>query len=53
MGVGEPRAPEIGHGIGFAPNNVVQNPIAGVLNKGADAENVVIGADHPNGAVGL
>ena len=47
MGVGEARAFEIGHRVGLAPDDIVQNPIAGVLHSSADPENIVIAADHP------
>ena len=46
--VGEPAAAEIRHRVGFAPDDVVQHPEAEVLHDGADAEDVVIGADHPD-----
>jgi hypothetical protein len=50
MRVGEAAALEVGHGIGFAPHHVIEDPEAQVLQRGADAENVVIGADHPQRA---
>ncbi len=50
MGVGEPLAAEIRHRVRFAPDDVVQHPVADVLHRGADPEDVVIGADHPDRA---
>ena len=53
MRVGEAAALEIGHGIGLAPHHIVQDPEAQILQRRADAENIVIGADHPDGAAVL
>ena len=53
MGVGEARAPEVGHRIGLAPDDVVQDPEFRVLQQRADAVDIVVAADHPNGAVVL
>ena len=53
MGVGETPAAEIRHRIGFSPDHVIENPVAQVLQDGADAENIVIGADHPKRPIGL
>ena len=47
MRIGEAAAAEIRHRIGLAPDDVVEDPEAEVLHDRADAENVVIGADHP------
>ena len=47
MRIGEAAAAEIRHRIGFAPDDVVEDPEAEVLEHRADAEDVVIGADHP------
>ena len=51
--VGEAAAAEIRHRVGFAPHHVVQDPEAEILQDRADAEDVVIGADHPERAGGL
>jgi hypothetical protein len=51
MRVGEAAALEVGHGIGLAPHHIVEDPEAQVLQDGADAEDVVIGADHPDRAI--
>ena len=51
MGVGEAPAAEIGHRVGFAPNHIVEDPEAEILQDCADAKDVVIGADHPQRAV--
>ena len=51
--IGEARALEIGHGVRLAPDDVVQDPEPLVLHAGADAEDVVIAADHPERAVVL
>ena len=50
MRVGEAPAAEIRHRIGLAPDDVVQDPEAQILQDRADAEDVVIGADHPERA---
>ncbi len=48
--IGEAAAAEIRHRIGLAPDHVVEDPEAEILHDRADAEDVVIGADHPDGA---
>ena len=53
VGVGEAAAAEIRHRIGFAPDDVVEDPEAEILENGADAEDVVIGADDDDGRGGL
>ncbi len=53
VGVGEPPAAEVGHGVRLAPNDVVEDPKAFVLHHGADAVDVVVGPDHPQRAVAL
>jgi hypothetical protein len=53
MRVGEAGAFEIGHRVGLAPDDVVEDPEALVLQGCADAEDVVIAADNPDGAIGL
>ena len=51
VGVGQPFATEVWHWVGFAPDDVVENPEALVLQLVAHAEHVVIGADDPDCAV--
>ena len=52
--VGEAAAAEIRHRVGFAPDDVVEDPEAHILEHGADAEDVVIGADFTDSvAVGF
>ena len=53
MRVGEALAAEVRHRVGLAPHDVVQDPEAEILQDRADAEDVVIGADHPERAVVL
>src|SRR3546814_14950437 len=53
MRVGEARALEIGHRVRLAPDDVVEDPIIIVLERGADAEDIVIAPDHPDAAVRL
>jgi hypothetical protein len=53
MRIGEAAAAEIGHRIGFAPDDVVEDPEAEILQDRADAKNIVIGADHENRRLGL
>ena len=50
MRIGEAAARKFGIGIGLAPDHVVQDPEAQILQDRADAEDVVIGADHPERA---
>ena len=51
--VGEALALEVRHRVGLAPHDVVQQPEAQVLQRRADAEDVVVAADHPQRALGL
>ena len=53
VGVGEAPAAEVRHGVGLAPDHVVQDPVAQVLQDRADPEDVVVAADHPERAVVL
>ena len=53
MGIGEARTLEVGHRVRLAPDDVVEDPEAHVLKHRAQAENVVIAADHPDRAIGL
>ncbi len=50
MRIGEAAAAEIRHRVCLAPHHVVQDPEAQILQDRADAEDVVVGADHPQGA---
>src|SRR6516165_5610869 len=49
MRVGESAPAEIRHRIRFAPDHVVENPKFEILHDRADAENIVIRADDPDG----
>ncbi len=49
--VGEAAAAEIRHRVRLAPDDVVEQPEAEILQRRADAENVVVAADHPERAV--
>src|SRR3546814_18426510 len=53
MRVGEARALEIGHRVRLAPYDIVEDPISLILQRGADAGNIVIAADHPDAAAGF
>ena len=53
VGIGEAPAAEIRHRVGLAPDDVVEDPEAEILQDRADAEDVVVGADHPERAVRL
>ena len=53
MRVGEARAFEFRHRVGLEPGNVIQQPIAEILKRRAEPEDVVIGADHPYRAIRL
>ena len=47
------RPRKFGIGFDLAPDHVVEDPEAEILHDRADAENIVIGADHPDRAGGL
>ena len=53
MRVGEALAAEVRHRVGLAPDHIVHDPEAEILQDRADAEDVVIGADHPQRAFGF
>src|SRR5690606_12350470 len=53
MRVGKPLATEVRHRIGLAPDNVVLDPEPKILERSAEPEDVVIGADHPDRAIAL
>ena len=53
VGVGEAAAAEIRHRVGLAPDDVVENPEAEVLQDRPDPENVVVGADDEQRRLGL
>ena len=53
MRIGEAPAAKIRHRIGFAPDDIVQDPKAEILQDRADPENIVIGADDENRRVFL
>ncbi len=53
MRVCEARALEVRHGVGFHPDDVVQEPIVQILQRRAQPEDIVIGADRPYRAVRL
>jgi hypothetical protein len=50
MGVLEAAALEVGHRVGLAPDDIVEDPEVQILQRGADAEDIVIGADDPERA---
>ncbi|MCY1235241.1 hypothetical protein D9M72_478490 [compost metagenome] len=50
MGVLEPATLEVRHRVGLAPDDIVEDPEVQVLQDGADAEDVVVGADDPERA---
>ena len=51
--IGEARAAEIGHRVGLAPHDVVEDPEAQILQSRAEAVDIVIAADHPQSAIRL
>ena len=53
MGVGEAPAAKIRHWIGFAPDNIVQDPKLLILQDRTGPKNIVVGADHENRRVPL
>src|ERR1019366_9037708 len=50
MRVGEAAAAEIRHWIGLAPDHIVEDPEPEIMHHRADAEDVVVRPDHPDGA---
>src|SRR4029453_12495261 len=48
VGIGEADAPEVGYGVHFRPRDVVEDPVAFVLEEVPDAVDVVVGADDPD-----
>ena len=53
MRIGETGAAKIGHGVGFAPDDVVEDPKAQILQNRADTVDIVIAADDPQSAIGF
>ena len=53
MRVGKALAAEIRHRVRLAPNHIIQDPIARILQGCADSENIVIASNHPDRAIGL
>ena len=51
--IGEALAAEVRHRVGLAPDDVVQDPVAEILQRAPDPEDVVVGADDPEGRVRL
>ena len=51
--IGEAAAAKIRHRIRFAPDDIVQDPKAEILEDRADPENVVVGTDDPERGGGL
>ena len=51
MRIGEAPAAEIRHGIGLAPDHIIQDPKAKVLQRDPQAEHIMVGAHHPNRAI--
>src|ERR1700693_3644561 len=53
MRVGEAAAAEVRHGVGLAPHHIVEDPKVELLQEGAAAKDVVVGADDPQRGVSL
>ncbi len=53
MRVGQALAAEIRHRVGLAPNHIVQDPIARVLQRRPYPKNVVIRSDDPDCPMGF
>ena len=53
MRVGQALAAKVRHRIGLAPHHIVQDPEPGILQRRANAKDVVIRSDDPQRAVGL
>ena len=53
VGVGEPPAPKIRHRVGLAPDHVVKDPEAKILQRRTDPKDIVITANHPQRPFGL
>ena len=48
MRIAEPLTAEIRHRVGFAPDNVIEDPVPNVLKRITNTINVVVRTDHPN-----
>jgi hypothetical protein len=48
MGIGQTLAAKVRHRVGFAPDDIVQDPKTLILQRGPDPKEVVIRADYPN-----
>ena len=53
MRIGEARAFEVRHRIGFTPDNIIEDPEAQILQDRAYSVDIVIAADDPQSAIGL
>jgi hypothetical protein len=53
MRVGEAGALEVGHRVGLAPDDIVEDPEPFILQHRSDAENIVVASDHPERTIGL
>jgi hypothetical protein len=53
MRVGEAFAAKIRHWVGLAPDHIIEDPKAQVLQNRADAKNIVIAANDPQTALGF
>ena len=53
MGVGEPSTAKVRHGIVFPPNNIIEHPVAQILQRRADPKDVMIASNDPKRSVGL
>lgn len=53
MGIGEAYPAEVGHGVALDPHDVVQDPVAEILQDATHAVDIVIRADHPQRSGGF
>ncbi len=44
-------AAKVGHRVRLPPNHIIHDPETQILKLRANPENIVIGADHPDGAI--
>jgi len=53
VGIGETYAAEVWHGVALDPHNVIQNPVAQVLQDAAYAVDIVIRPNYPKRSGGF
>ena len=50
MGVGETHPTKVGQGVGLDPDDIIQYPVVQIQHDTAQPEDIVVSADHLDGA---